>query len=65
MALVVKNPPPNAGNIRDVSLITRCEDPLNLGTILLDASSKSLHTTNARKGLEKTKPSCIVGGNVN
>ena len=32
VALVIKNPPANAGNIRDVGSIPELEDPLEEGT---------------------------------
>ena len=39
VALVVKNPPAKAGDIRDLGLIPRCEDPLEEGM----ATHSSIH----------------------
>ena len=40
VALVVKNPPAKAGDIRDLGLIPRCEDPLEEGM----ANHSSIHS---------------------
>ena len=53
---------------QNCSLLEKCKSKLQWGTISHQSEwplSKHLQTINAREGVEKSDPSCIVGGNVN